>query len=249
MQNSLAQISSAVWRGMVDFITPPRCLSCRVEVSEPASLCISCWPLLRQIDNPVCAVMGTPFAYDQGEGAVSAAGLANPPAWDRARAAVAFDEASRVLVHGLKYHDMQEAGLLMARLMARAGRVLLAEADLIVPVPLHRLRLWQRRFNQSGYLAQRLGRPCRNDILTRIKATRPQVGLDSAERRRNLHGAFRVEAAGQALITGRKILLVDDVLTTGSTASACAKVLKQAGAAHVDVLTFALVLEPARFHI
>ena len=121
--------------------------------------------------------MGTPFAYDQGSGAVSAAALANPPPWNRARAAVAFDETSRVLVHGLKYHDTQESGLLMGRMMARAGRALLAEADLLMPVPLHRLRLWQRRFNQSGYLAQRLaechGKPWRGDRLTRVKATRP----------------------------------------------------------------------------
>ena len=173
----VTQFPRRLWRGVVDFITPPRCLACRVPVGEPASLCASCWPSLRQIDEPVCEVMGTPFAYDQGSGAVSAAALANPPPWNRARAAVAFDETSRVLVHGLKYHDTQESGLLMGRMMARAGRALLAEADLLMPVPLHRLRLWQRRFNQSGYLAQRLaechGKPWRGDRLTRVKATRP----------------------------------------------------------------------------
>lgn len=141
----------------------------------------------------------------------------------------------------------------MSRMMARAGRELLADADLVIPVPLHRFRLWQRRFNQSSYLAQRLagdqGKAWRSDLLIRIKATRPQVGLDSAARRKNLKGAFRVGAELQALVAGRKILLVDDVLTTGATAGACALALKQAGAAQVDVLVFALVLEPVRLHI
>jgi ComF family protein len=198
-------------------------------------------------------MMGTPFPYDQGEGILSAAALANPPPWDRARAAVAFDEASRRLVHALKYHDTQEAGLLMSRMMARAGRILLAETDLLVPVPLHRFRLWQRRFNQSGYLALRLaklsGKAWSGDSLLRVKATRSQVGLDADERRRNMKGAFQVTPDRHAHIAGRRILLVDDVLTTGATAGACARVLKAAGATQVDVLTFALVLTPARLHI
>lgn len=253
MRSGVAQFPSRLWRSVVDFITPPRCLVCRAPVGEPASLCAGCWPQLMQIDEPVCEVSGTPFAYDQGKGAVSAAALANPPPWQRARAAVAFDETSRILVHGLKYHDTQETGLLMSRMMARAGRLLLSETDLLIPVPLHRLRLWQRRFNQSSYLAQRLaerhGKPWRTDILTRVKATRPQVGLDSAARRKNLKGAFRVTIQGEPIIAGRKILLIDDVLTTGATSSACAQALKQAGAAQVDVLVFALVLQPARLHI
>lgn len=253
MQTSLAQIPTRLWRGVVDIVTPPRCLVCRTQVRGPASLCATCWPLLRQIDDPVCDVMGSPFPYDQGPGAVSAVALANPPPWNRARAAVAFDEASRGLVHALKYHDTQEAGLLMSRMMGRAGRAVLADADLLIPVPLHRFRLWQRRFNQSSYLAQRLAedhrKPWRSDLLIRIKATRPQVGLDSAARRKNLKGAFRVAQEWEALVVGRKILLIDDVLTTGATSGACAKALKQAGAAQVDVLVFALVLEPARLHI
>jgi ComF family protein len=196
--------------------------------------------------------MGTPFAYDEGEGALSAAALARPPPWNRARAAVAFDEVSRPLIHALKYHDNHEAGLLMARMMARAGRRLLAETDVVLPVPLHRLRLWTRRFNQSAFLAERLAslarKPWRGDILARLRATRPQVGLDDGERRRNVRGAFRVEATAIARLAGKKILLVDDVMTTGATAGACAEALKHAGAARVDVLAFAIVLGPARLH-
>lgn len=242
-----------LWRGTIDFVAPPRCLICHQPVIEPAGLCVSCWADLRQIDEPVCNVMGTPFAYDQGEGSLSAAALAEPPAWDRARAAVAFDEAARPIIHALKYRDTQEAGLLMARMMGRAGRVLLADADIVVPVPLHRWRLWWRRFNQSAYLAQNLaaaaGKPCRPDLLERVRATRSQVGLDHEARRKNVRRAFRIatEAAGQ--VAGRRVLLVDDVMTTGATAGACAEALKAAGAAKVNVLTFALVLEPRRFHI
>jgi ComF family protein len=241
------------WRGTIDFVAPPRCLICHQPVIEPAGLCMSCWAGLRQIDEPLCDVMGTPFAYDQGEGSVSAAALAEPPAWDRARAAVAFDETSRPIIHALKYRDTQEAGLLMARMMGRAGRTLLAEAGMIVPVPLHRWRLWWRRFNQSAYLAQRLaeaaGKSYRPDLLQRVRATRSQVGLDHEARRKNVRRAFRLSAEGAGEVAGRRVLLVDDVMTTGATAGACAEALKAAGAAQVDVLTFALVLEPKRFHI
>lgn len=241
------------WRGTVDFVAPPGCLICHQPVAEPAALCMSCWAGLRQIDEPVCDVMGTPFAYDQGEGLLSAAALAEPPAWDRARAAVAFDEAARPIIHALKYRDTQEAGLLMARMMGRAGRTVLVDADMIVPVPLHRWRLWWRRFNQSAYLAQHLaaaaGKPYRPDLLQRVRATRSQVGLDHEARRKNVRRAFRLAVDGVGEVAGRRVLLVDDVMTTGATAGACAETLKAAGAAHVDVLSFALVLEPKRFHI
>ena len=247
------QVLRKFWRGAIDFVAPPRCLVCHQPVNEPAGLCVSCWAGLRQIDEPVCDAMGIPFAYDQGEGSLSAAALAEPPAWDRARAAVAFDEASRPIIHALKYRDTQEAGLLMARMMGRAGRVLLADADFIIPVPLHRWRLWWRRFNQSAYLAQHLaaaaGKPYRPDLLARVRATRSQVGLDHAARRKNVRRAFRLAAEAAGEVAGRRMLLIDDVMTTGATAGACAEALKAAGAAKVNVLTFALVLEPKRFHI
>jgi ComF family protein len=194
-----------------------------------------------------------PFAYDQGAGAISAAALADPPPWDRARAAVGFDDASRGLVHAFKYRDTMEAGLLMARLMGRAGRQLLAEADVIIPVPLHRWRLWRRRFNQAAYLSHQVARvvakPVCTNVLVRTKASRSQVGLKQDERRKNVARIFAVVPERISVIAGRRVLLVDDVLTTGATAGSCAAVLKKAGAAQVDVLTFALVLEPRRPHI
>ena len=218
-----------------------------------ASLCKSCWQKLTFLEDPLCDVLGLPFAYDQGEGSLSAQALADPPAWDRGRAAVIFDDAAKGLVHGLKYRDNTEAGLFMARMMARVGRDLVAQADLIMPVPLHRSRLWKRRFNQAAFLAQPIAQAAHKvfatDILLRSLPTRQQVGLKAEERRKNVRKAFQVPFEKQALISGKTILLVDDVRTTGATLAACSEALKKAGAARVFVLTFALVKEPHRMHI
>jgi ComF family protein len=241
------------WRGLVDFLVPPKCLSCREALTEGSALCVACWSTLNFIDGPVCDVLGTPFAYDPGAGAISPAALAEPPAWNRARAAVAYDQASRKLVHALKYGDRMEAGFFMARQMARAGRTILAEADVLVPVPLHRWRLWHRRFNQAAFLSQQIAKSTgllvALDALVRAKPSRSQVGLKAEERRKNVARIFKVAPEGQPAIAGRKIVLVDDVLTTGATAGSCAATLLKAGAARVDVLTFTLVLEPKRPHI
>lgn len=247
------QVGLRLWRGFVDWLTPPKCVACRADVTAGSSLCLSCWQKLQFIDEPVCEVLGTPFEYDQGEGALSPAAIAEPPPWDRARAAVAFDATSKHLVHLLKYKDMQEAGLAMANMMQGPGRRLLAECDVILPVPLYRWRLWRRRFNQAAVLARALartsGKPFRHDVLLRQAPTRSQVGLTAAERHRNVRKAFVVPVEKQADIDGKRVLLVDDVRTTGATAAACAETLKAAGAAHVDVLSFALVLTPTQLHI
>ena len=173
------------------------------------------------------------------------------PPWARARAAVLFDETSKHIVHRLKYSDRNEAGLFMARMMARAGRHLIAEADVIIPVPLHWTRLWKRRFNQAAFLAQQIAKGSTKaadpTVLKRTRATPPQVGLNHEARRKNMRKAFVVTA--QSKIKGRRVLLVDDVRTTGATISACVEALKLAGAPHVDVLTFALVRAPFRPHI
>ena len=241
------------WRKLVNIITPPLCLACQIPVTSGAALCLGCWSKLNFIDDPVCAVLGTPFAYDEGEGTVSPAAIADPPVWDKARGVVAFDEAAGHLVHLLKYQDNAEAGLAMARMMAGAGRQLLVEAHVIIPVPLHRKRLWQRRFNQAAFLAQRLsensGKPWSHDVLLRVEATTSQVGLDAAARRKNVRKAFDVAPEKRAAVDGKTVLLIDDVRTTGATANACAATLKKAGAARVLLLSFALVLEPARLHI
>lgn len=253
METSFNDMGTRLWRGLVDVLTPSQCLCCGTAVPDAASLCVICWNAVSHLDDPVCDMLGTPFAYDQGAKALSPAALADPPPWDRARAAVAFDDTTRKLIHDLKYRDRQEAADLMARMMARAGRSLAAEADIIIPVPLYRWRLWQRRFNQSAMLAGRLaklsGLPWRGDLLVRRKRTRSQVGLDAEARRRNVRGAFEVTPDGRARIAGKTVLLVDDVRTTGATSSACAATLKEAGAARVNLLSFALVLAPAKIHI
>ena len=240
-------------RSLLHLVMPPLCIACRSSLADTKSLCTACWTKLNFIELPVCERLGTPFPYDQGEGAVSAAAIADPPEWDRARGAVAFDDASRQLIHGLKYHDRHEAGFVMARLMSRAGRELLDGADALVPVPLYRWRLWQRRYNQSTLLARHLGamsgKPVRPDLLARIRSTRRQAGLDAATRRRNVSNAFKVPDAARPDVIGHAMVIVDDVLTTGATARAAALALKAAGASRVDVLAFALVLQPKRLHI
>jgi ComF family protein len=179
--------------------------------------------------------------------------IADPPAYNRARAAVRFDEISRALVHALKYGDRLDLAPMMGRWISQAGRELLAEADALIPVPLHWRRLWARRFNQSAMLAaavsSQTGVPVAAGGLKRVKPTAQQVGLSRTERAANVQGAFRVPSDGKAAVTGRRLVLIDDVLTSGATVDGCARALLRAGAANVDVLVFARVAEPARTSI
>jgi ComF family protein len=172
--------------------------------------------------------------------------IASPPAYSRARAAVRYDEVARTLVHALKYQDRTDLAPAMGRWMARAGAELLAEADVLVPVPLHRWRLWTRRYNQAAALAQAVARhggpPCDPLALVRVKSTRPQVALTRDMRAQNVQGAFQVGEAAAARIAGTRVLLIDDVLTSGATLNAAARALLRAGAAQVDALTFARVV-------
>jgi ComF family protein len=240
-------------RWALDWLIPPQCLGCHAEAAEASSLCAVCWSKLAFIEAPFCDRLAIPFAYEQGEGAVSAQALADPPIWDRARAAVLFDDTARALVHALKYRDRHEAGLLMARLMTRAATDILSSADAVVPVPLYRWRLWKRRYNQSALLAQAIcrlsARPYAPGLVIRTRPTRSQTGLDHDERRRNVRNAFVVPEQNRSRVSGKSIVLVDDVRTTGATLEASSRALKTAGAARVDVLTFALVSRPMQLHI
>lgn len=233
------------WRAGLNLLYPPGCIACEAATAEPYGLCGRCWAELSPIERPYCERLGTPFAVDYGQGLLSPQAIADPPVFARARAALRYEGAARALVHRLKYADRLDLAPALAVLMARAGAELLADAHVIVPVPLHRGRLWRRRFNQamalSLALSRRTGLPC-EPLLSRVKPTVSQVGLTRAQRRENLQGAFRVSQEAKPRLQGQRVLLVDDVLTTGSTANAAARALLRGGAAAVDVLTLAQVV-------
>ncbi|MCA0418206.1 MAG: ComF family protein [Proteobacteria bacterium] len=237
-------------RGLIGIVYPPTCIACQAATGEAQALCPACWRGIGFIERPYCERLGTPFPVDLGAGLLSPAAIADPPVFARARAVCRFEGTARELVHRLKYGDRVELSLTLGRMMAQAGRELAAEADLILPVPLHRTRLWRRRFNQAAALARTVSRetglPLVTTALTRIRRTRQQVGLTRAQRADNLQGAFQVSAAARGLVEGRRVLLVDDVLTTGATVNAASRALLRAGASAVDVLTFARVVTDGR---
>lgn len=231
---------------LLDALLPPQCLSCRADVAAPGVLCPACWGAIRFLGPPQCAACGVPFELPSLEGALCAGCLASRPAYGAARAVFRYDDGSRGLILSFKHGDRTEAAPAFGQWLARAGEELVGRADLILPVPLHWTRLFRRRYNQSALLAQSLGRvvgvPVAVDILRRRRATPSQGRLSRAGRRRNVQGAFAVGPAHHETIRGQRILLVDDVLTTGATVEACSGTLLRAGAATVDVLTLARVV-------
>jgi ComF family protein len=232
-----------------DLIVPPCCLVCRAPLGAHHLLCAPCWREVHFIRPPLCDVLGIPLPFDTGERMVSAAAVARPPAYDRARAVAHYSGAMRTLIHQFKYADRHDARALFGRWLAEAGHDLSVGIDVVVPVPLSRLRLLSRRFNQAVILAQELSRQTGlavdSHLLQRSRFTKTQVGLTHDQRRRNLAGAFRVRRNRQDALKGRNVLLIDDVITTGATVEACARALKRAGAARVDVLALALVTNEA----
>ena len=245
------RFSAALLRGALDLLLPPTCAGCEAPVSEPGTLCAGCFSGLRLITDPACFTCGLPFPSEAraGTGRVCDACAAEPPPWQRARAAFLYNEGSRGLILGLKHADRQENAVLLARQMARAGAALLQPGALLIPVPLHRWRLWRRGFNQSALLAHALGRLAPGarvlpDALRRVRHT-PMLGtLSAAARRQTLAGAIAVRPARADLLRGARVLLIDDVLTSGATARACAHALLDGGAAHIDVLVAGRVPDP-----
>lgn len=224
-------------------------MACRVPVTDHGAFCAKCWQEIQFLDGPMCDCCGLPFELDPGSESRCAGCLANPPAFDKARAIMRYDENSRRPILALKHADRPDLAPIFARWLDRSGHSLLAESDVILPVPLHPLRLWFRRYNQSAEVARALGRlsgkPIHVSALARGRHTPSQGAMPSATaRRRNMQGAFRVSARHKSAIAGRNALLVDDVLTTGATVNACARVLKRAGAAKVFVLVIARVVRP-----
>ena len=230
----------------LDIALPTLCVACREPV-DGEGVCATCWAKLSFIAPPFCPRLGIPFVYDPGPEMLSMEAIADPPAYARARAAVCYDEVAKTLVHALKYQDRTDLAPAMGRWMARAGRELLEQADLLVPVPLHWRRGWSCRHNQSGALARvierQTGVKVASKALRRIRPTEQQIGLNRSQRASNVQGAFKVAGHRQAEIHGRRVILVDDVLTSGATVDACARALLRARAASVDVLVFARVVD------
>ena len=233
-------------RMALDVALPTLCVACREPVAGEG-VCANCWAKLSFIAPPLCPRLGIPFVYDPGPGLLSMEAISDPPAYGRARAAVRYDDVARTLVHALKYQDRTDLAPAMGRWMARAGRELIEQTDALIPVPLHWRRGWSRRYNQSGALARvierQTGVKLLSEVLRRVRPTLQQIGLSRAQRASNVQGAFKVAAERQSEIQGRRVVLVDDVLTSGATVDACARALLRAKAASVDVLVFARVVD------
>jgi len=230
--------------GVLDLLLPPRCLGCGITVPAPGTLCVACWRSITFLGAPCCACCGYPFDFDPGTGGLCAACLAHPPVFDRARAAMRYDDASRSLVLALKHGDRLHLAPTLAQWMRRAGSELLADADLLIPVPLHWTRLFARRHNQAAVLALAIaksdGSAVATTCLVRRRRTPSQGRKSAAARQRNVAGAFAIRRPED--VQGKRIVLIDDVFTTGATVEECARVLKRAGAARVDVLAVARVV-------
>lgn len=233
-------------QALLDQLYPPGCPACGAPLMRSDALCPSCFAQLQPITRPFCPVLGTPFAAPLGDGTVSAEALADPPPFGRARAAVVYGALSSALVARLKYGDRPELAQLCARLMATAGAEFWPDRPLLVPVPLHPSRFRARRYNQSLLLAQVLAEALGLDmdphLVRRHRRTRQQVGLSGTARARNVQGAFALHRDALARLKGRKVVVIDDVYTTGATVKAVARVLRRGGAETVDVLTFARVV-------
>ncbi|GEN60886.1 ComF family protein [Acetobacter nitrogenifigens] len=247
---ALMRGARSVGRFALDLVLPPTCASCGTEVDRAGALCPDCFTRLRLIGAPRCDRCGVPLAADSHLGATSCCVRCErrPPVWSQARAAYVYDDASRDLILALKYADQTQNAAFLARQMARAGADMLADADLLAPVPVHWRRLLQRRYNQAALLARAVSRmsgvPALVDALRRPRATARLVGFSAAARAREMTEAITINPKRQALLAGRRVVLVDDVLTTGATASACSAVLLAAGAASVGILAAARTLRP-----
>ncbi|WP_176591549.1 ComF family protein [Sphingobium sp. EM0848] len=239
---SLSPLLKTMLRPALDYALPPRCPGCGMIVDADDAFCLGCWSGMRFLGEPCCARCGVPFDYDRGEGAQCGSCLAEPPPFDSARAVLAYGDVARAVALRLKYGRRIGLARLIARQMARQLPEM--EDAVIVPVPLHRWRLWWRGFNQAALIARHLGRmtdlPVDNHSLLRSRRTAPLRGMNPKARAKAVRGAFAL-APGHGL-KRKAVLLIDDVHTSGATAAACARTLKRGGAASVHLLCWARVL-------
>jgi len=234
---------------LLDLVYPPTCLDCGEPVGASGTLCPRCFGKLRPITQPLCPVLGLPFEVSLGPDARSAEAIADPPPFDRARSAVVYNEVARAIVSRMKYGDRPELAGFCARLMQSAGTELWIDRPVLVPVPLHPWRQLQRRYNQSMELARVLARltglGVDASLVRRTRQTRRQVGLSADARERNVAGAFTAHPRIIDRLKGRGVVLVDDVITTGSTVKAISRALGRAGVIKIDVISFARVVTGA----
>jgi ComF family protein len=238
---------------LIDLILPPRCIVSGEIVDTQGMLSPDSWSELNFITNPQCNRCGFPFDFDSGdvsEENICLGCLKSPPLFDKARSALAYDDASRDVILSFKHGDQTQAVPSFIPWLNQAGRSILERADYLVPVPLHRWRILRRRFNQSALIAQYLSKdinvPALLDALKRQRATVTQGKLQANERQKNVKNAFAVNLKHRDKLKGKTIILIDDVYTTGATVNECTKVLLKAGAASVNILTLARVVKPQR---
>ena len=231
---------------LADFLLPRRYSVCMTELATAPALCLTCWMDLHFIQSPICARTGVPLPFDLGPESVSLSAMRFPPAYDRARSALIYNGTARQLIHKFKFHNRPEIADLLTPWLETCGQDLLKDADYLIPVPLHLFRIVSRRYNQSAELARALskssGVPMKVEWLRRVKKTSQQVGMTRDMRRKNLKGAFEVKPNKVHALEGKNVILIDDVITTGSTLTACAKTLRKAGVARIDVLSVARVV-------
>lgn len=238
----LAKIRT-VGQAALNLLLPPLCLTCDLPVAEQGDICAACWRNLRFITDPCCPICGMPYELS-GVDLPCPACLTNPPLYQTARAAVIYDQYSRGLILGFKHADQTHIAASLARMMLRVGQKQLTDCAFFVPVPLHRWRLFRRKYNQAALLAQELSRmtgiAAVPDLLIRHRATAPQGRKSATQRTHNVRDAFMLNPRHGSIMTKAKhIMLLDDVLTTGATVNACTKTLLGHGAASVRILTFA----------